>query len=543
MLIEIINNFKFLAIETESQVKLTYGLMNNLNIDLIEKIVSKDDYIDNLKTVVENSCFGRIHGTDFVDGKEINLIRSIHVISVNLERIADFCVNITRQMRYLTTPSFIHRFEYKNMFSEIQKGLSGIIPVFEKKDLPGALEICRTEANLDQMYKENFDRIMAELREGNYIENLITAIFIFRYLERIGDSLLNIGEALIFSIMGERIKIEHVDALEKTLSASGLDEKLTDIYFSGIWGSRSGCRIKKIGGKDSNNRRTQKIFKEGNLNKIRKERDSIQRWEEIMPGLPPKLYGFSEHQNIGSLLVEYLTGCTMDEIILTSDNEILLNAVFVLESTINDIWTTTQTKKSFQTDYMKQLKSRLDEILRIHPNFFQNEKQVGNLTIPSTEQLIRKCSEIEMQHPAPFTVFIHGDFNTNNIVYNHEEQKVRYIDLYRSKHADYIQDASVFLISNFRFPVFDSKIRKRIDFVISHFFDIFSNFARQHQDQTFHIRMALALARSFYTSTRFELNYSFAREMYLRAHFILEQIASYTGDYQQFRFPRDILLY
>ncbi len=543
MLESIIENSKFLVIETENQVKLTYGLLNDFNEKLLEKIASKDDYIDNLKTTVENRCFSRIYNAN-IGEKEINDIRAVHIICVNLERIADYCVNIARQLHYLTESSFIHQYDYKGMCALIQKGLSKITRVFDRKDLSGALEICRSEFYLDMLYKKNFDQIMQELRLGNQVENLITVIFIFRYLERIGDSLLNIGEALIFAIIGDRIKIRQFEALEKTLSESGFAGTLSDIDFSSIWGSRSGCRIGKVGNKSPSGFKSQGIFKEGAVKKIKQEQENISRWEEIFPGLVPKVFGYYEKVDSASLLIEFLPGCTLDQIVLTESNEMVQNVIFIFEQTLAEIWESTIEAGPFQTDYMKQLRARLDAVRQVHPHFYRIEKRIGNLSIPSSKELIEACEQIETQLAAPFTVFIHGDFNTNNIVYNHEEQKVNYIDLYRSKRADYVQDASVFLISNFRLPVFEPKLRKRINDVIQHFLEYFSAFAEKQNDNTYQIRMALALARSYYTSSRFELNYIFAKEMFLMSHFLMERIVAHNGKpWETFKLPAEILFY
>jgi len=543
MIKSIIENSRFLVIETENQVKLTYGLLNDFNEKLLEKIASKDDYIDNLKTTVENKCFSRIHNAA-QDEKEINDIRAIHIICVNLERIADYCVNIARQIHYLTEASFIHQYDYKGMFSLIQTSLSKITNVFDRKDLSGALEICRSEFYSDMLYKKNFDQIMQELRLGNQVENLITVIFIFRYLERIGDSLLNIGEALIFAIIGDRIKIRQFEALEKTLSESGFAGTISDIDFSSIWGSRSGCRIGKVGNKNPSGFKSQGIFKEGAIKKIRQERENIRRWEEIFPGLVPKVFGYYEKPESASLLVEFLPGCTLDQIVLTESDDIVQNVIFIFEQTLTEIWESTREEGPFQTDYMKQLKARLDAVRQAHPHFYRIEQRIGTLSVPSSKELIEACEQIEKDIPAAFTIFIHGDFNTNNIVYNHEEQKVNYIDLYRSRRADYVQDASVFLISNFRLPVFEPKLRNRINNLIQHFIKIFSVFAEKHNDRTYEARMAMALARSYYTSSRFELNYVFAKEMFLTSHFLMERIVAHNGKpWESFRLPTEILFY
>ncbi len=541
----IIENFRFLVIEAETQVKLTYGLLSDFRISVLEKILSKDDYIDNLKATVENACFSKIHILKgHVDQKKINDIRALHIISVNLERIADYCVNIARQTEYLSDLAFFRRYDYHSMFTEIQKGLSRIIPVFNGRGLSGALEICRIESRMDQLYKESFDRIMVELKEGRQVGNLITTIFIFRYLERIGDALLNIGEALIFAILGDRIKIRQIDALQKTLSEAGFKEDLSDIDFSSFWGSRSGCRISKVGQKNPASFTTQGVFKEGVLKKIKREQENIRRWEEIYPGIVPKIFGYHENQDTASLLVEFLPGCTLDQIILTENADSVRDVIFIFEETLSDIWQKTLTPGPFDTDYMAQLKSRLEGVYRVHPQFYRPAQHLGALRIRSSEDLIHACTDLEKSAPAPFTVFIHGDFNVNNIVFNQGEEKVYFIDLHRSRKADYVQDASVFLVSIFRMPVFDLELRERLNTVTLYFYEWFADFALKNADSTFQFRLALALARSFYTSIRFELNRDFAREMYLRSLFLMEQTSAHQGrPLSDFILPESVLFY
>ncbi len=545
MLENILENFHFLTIEAENQVKLTYGLVSEFNPELLEKIVSKDDYIDNLKTTVENTCFSTIYSMpEHITREQLNDIRAIHIICVNLERIADYCVNTGRQLKYLSDISFIQQYDYKAMFSQIREAISDIMRVFRHRDLSGALVICRAECELDRLYKLNFDLMLGQLEQGGHPGDLITGIFIFRYLERIGDSILNIGEALIFAIIGDRIKIRQIDALEQTLRDSGFHGTLADVDFSSIWGSRSGCRISKVGDKKPEGFRAEGIFKEGAVKKIRKERENIRKWDEILPGLAPRIFGYHEKTNTASLLVEFLPGATMDQVVLTESPETIRNVIDIFGQTVDTIWTKTLRQGEAGTDYMAQLRSRLEAVRQVHPRFFRETRHIGPLCIPSSAELIDACERIEAGIPAPFTIFIHGDFNTNNVVCNLSREKINYIDLYRSREADYVQDASVFLASFFRLPVFDVRLRNTINNVIRYFYRYFSEFAKKQNDTTFDIRMALALARSFYTSTRFELNYSFAREMFLRSHFLMEKMASHEGNpWNEFKLPESILYY
>ena len=537
-------NFRFLVLEVESQIRSTYRFLATPTRDLYHKITSRDDYIDNLKTIIENKCYSRINTEKGLDKRSIDKIRALQVMCVNLERIADFCVNISRQVEYFSDPAFLQNYDYGEAFDLVLDAMKRVIPAFRRELMSEALAICKSEYHMDRIYKERFDRFMAELGTGRNTQNLITALFIFRYLERVGDSLLNIGEALIFSILGERIKIEQFDALQQTLSKSGFAETIQDIDFTSIWGTRSGCRIGKVDPKERrkgvpDGRGT--IYKEGDLDKIRREKENLSRWATIDPRLVAQVYGFHEEGEKGSLLVEFLPGCTLDEVILTSTTDYLLDVLFILKQTMTDIWETTRMQEVMSTGYVQQIMSRLESVLQVHPGFTRPEMFFHGTRITPSDELLARCAEREKEIPAPFSVFIHGDFNINNIVYNNDNQQIHYIDLYRSRQYDYIQDASVFLVSNFRMPIFDRGPRDRLNDVIEDVLHFIYDFAEEHGDATCRARLALALARSFYTSTRFELNHVFAKEMFLRALYLLERIAFFSGRWSDFHLPGEVL--
>jgi len=535
-------NFRFLILEVQNQLKATSEFMNSPSPSTYDKIFSKDDYIDNLKNVIENKCFTTLNQSH-LKPDEIKYIRAVHIMAINLERIGDYCVNISKQMGYLSSPRFLDSFDYKESFLRIQSAVQEILPVLQSANLSGALSICRSEDELDTMYKTNFDKIMIHLRIGRNVEDHITSLFIIRYLERIGDSLLNIGEALLFVIIGERIKIQQFQALQRNLNKSGLMGDVTDVDFQGIWGSRSGCRIARVEEKKSPDARDS-IFKEGNLKKIRQEKINLECWQEIFPGLTPKVFSYQEDGENASLLTEFLSGCTLDEALFNPDSEILQNALFIFEQTVQEIWERTKTEHTLPTGMMRQVESRMGSILQVHPELMRPGMGINTVSIPSAGELIKRCMDIENACPAPFSVFIHGDFNINNVIYNHVNQQVYFIDLHRSQHADYVQDVSVFLVSNFRLPAFDPESRGRINEIIRSFYTFARAFAEAQHDTTFDVRLTLGVARSFYTSTRFELNRTFAHAMYNRGLFLMERLAERTAaELQSFVFPLEILNY
>ena len=538
-------NFKFLALEVAKQVRSTTDILEGPKKETVARVVSRDDYIDNLKTIIENKCFSQIHGGSRLDRREINRIRAIHIICVNLERIADFCVNVIQQLDYFSDPAFIRGYDYRSMFDTIEEALGEVIPVLDSGNLARALAICKAEFDLDLMYKECFHKILDQLSTGKQVGDLVTTLYIFRYLERIGDSLLNIGEAAIFAFLGEKIKIHQFQALQQTLSDAGYDASISEIDFQSIWGGRSGCRISRVQDKvDSAEKPREVIFKEGNLDKIRTEKKNTELWGKLFPGYTPRVVGFQETRETASMLVEFMPGCTMEEVVLTSDWDNLKNALFILEQVLTDLWEETKAEDPVASHSLNQIWSRLDSIRQVHPELLTSGKRIGAAAIPSLENLLKCCEASKPLLQAPFSVLTHGDLNLNNIVYDFSDQRIRFIDLYRSAFSDYVQDVSVFLVSNFRIPAFEPLLRERLNWATAHFFHFAQEFAVTHGDHTFKARLALALARSFLTSTRFELDDTFARDMFLRGRYLLKHIAaSDVTDWKSFTLPESILYY
>ncbi len=90
----------------------------------------------------------------------------------------------------------------------------------------------------------------------------------------------------------------------------------------------------------------------------------------------------------------------------------------------------------------------------------------------------------------------------------------------------------------------DQALRQRPNRVIAHFLDFAREFAAAHGDDTFEARLALGVIRSFVTSTRFEFNREFAKDMFLRGVYLMNRILAHAGSpWAEFRLPDRVLYY
>lgn len=540
---ELEEKMRFMVLEVTRQLENTLKIILEPQLGLADRVKSRDDHIDNYKAVIENICFSRIHGLENLNKQRMDFIRAVNIISNNLERISDFAVNIVGQLGYLNDAKIIRDYNFRPFFEQMLAALEIINSALFKRDLNLALKICRTEFIIDKLYKNCFDTIIEELNQEKNKQDLVTCIFIFRYLERMGDSLLNIGEAIIFSVFGEKLKIHQYQALKESLDSINTEIPIADVDFESIWESRSGCRIGKIIDPTVSGERGV-LFKEGKLEKIAREKTNIEIWREIFPSLVPRVISYHQTGGNASMLLEFLQGCSLQETLTLQDDEVQENAFFLLKETLNLIWEKTMRYEPVNARFVAQLTDRVDDVLMVHPEFDFSEAVIGSLLTPSLNTVIELLTQIEKSINSPFSVFIHGDFNSNNIIYNQKDQQIYFIDLHRSCYNDYIQDVSVFLISNFRQPNFDPGFRNNVNRLNQFFFNFVSEFALENEDRFFKARLALGLIRSFFTSTRFVLDREFAGSMYHRALYLAEKLISHQDNpWDEFDFPADVFRY
>ena len=295
-----------------------------------------------------------------------------------------------------------------------------------------------------------------------------------------------------------------------------------DLELEPLAETRSGSGISELKGQTETGEPISAVFKDGELDKVRDERQGMRNWEEVYPGLAPKILSYKKNGQSAALLIEYLQGHTFEHVLVNESDALLRETQDALARTLRDVWKKTRHDDPAEMASMRQLGARMAQVYRVHPEFRSSGSRVGAVALDGFGTLITRAAEREKSLAAPFSVHIHGDFNLDNVIYDPIEKRIHFIDLHRSRFMDYVQDVSVFMVSNYRLQVQDAPIRARISRVAADFHKTAAKFARSQKDVTFEYRLALGLARSFASSTRFVLDRSHARRMMLRARFLLE---------------------
>ena len=518
-------NLFFLLAETASRIADLRVATETASAAAAQGIMDRGGYGHNLKTRVRDGCLAAMR--DNKKGEwDPHSLRAAEIIASGLERIGDICRECASLMGKMSHGDGLRKQSGSRLLDDIQKGIALIGKAVESNDGREALRIGHIERKLDHAYEKAFRDLVRDIAKKKYPEDAVASLFIVHRIEEMGDVLLDISEALVSAKLGRSIQIDRYRLLEKALNDLGID----DAEVAPMAETKSGGGISGISSKKEGDEGYVAIFKDGGKDKLAEERERVEDWHEIFPGLAPRILGYRKKGKKASLLIEHLEGFTFEQLLFQDSDELLARGLKRLNTTMKAVWNETKRGNTVEANHMNQLRERLPSVSRVHGNFNFGPAVVCGKAIKSLDRLIDGAAELEARLKPPFSVFIHGDFNLDNIIYDPEANRIRFIDLHRSGYMDYVQDVAVFMVSNYRLQVLDARTRGRIAETVVGFHAATRVHARKSKDASFDLRLALGLARSFITSTRFILDAGLAEAMFLRGVYILERLDALNGE-------------
>lgn len=519
-------NLVFLLAETSSQIKTLQVLLEARTGNLAQRILDRHGYAHNLKMRVLEDCLETLRKGKNGDVDIVSL-RAGESIASDLERITDLCFDCIQLSYEQGSKTKVGRKASYRMLGDVYHSISLIEQAIEEEKTSAALKISKCEERLDRTYRQLFQKRLRLLKKKKKTEPVIASLFVIHRIKEMGRILSSISESIISAQLGQPMHSDRFHSLKEALKELDLKKKKTDV--TPIAETKSGSAIAAITEK-ADKKNPVAIFKDGQKDKLKEERESVESWHEIYPGLAPQIISYKKRGRNAALLIEHLPGQTFEKILLSGDDALLKATLSKLCKTLRKVWDETKTKDKAPARHMVQLKKRLPSVVEIHPAFDRSRARICSYDARSLKDLIARLEKLENKLEPPFNVYIHGDFNLDNIIYDPQRNRIKFIDLHRSKFQDYVQDVSVFMVSNYRLQVLDAQTRLRISQIVCAFYGFAKDYADKNKDKTFEVRLALGLARSFITSTRFILDQELAQKMFLRGFYLLEKLDGMSKD-------------
>lgn len=191
-----------ITIDTIEKTKVAF---DNLDYDMAQEIIEGDDVVDGYIKRIESDSIELLARQAPV---AIDLRRIIVIMRTaqHLERCADYCVNISKAIQDLsgdyTMPSRIAT-DMDEMFDVSAQMLVCAIEAFKERDEEKAARLHRMDDPVDQINRKFFKNVIVE--NDDELDLIIRSIMIARFIERIADHAVDMGDDIRYMITGEFI--------------------------------------------------------------------------------------------------------------------------------------------------------------------------------------------------------------------------------------------------------------------------------------------------------------------------------------------------
>lgn len=173
------------------------------DIEVAERVIAGDDEIDRRVVGVEEHALEMI-ATQSPVARDLRLLHSLTFIGAHLERMGDLAVNIAKAARRTAArrgPQTLYDL-IQAQGNLVHRVLEAMLEALEKSDLELARKLQELDEPIDHLFKQFF-RELARLQDEEDIEWASSMVLAARYLERIADNAVDIGERIAYLVTGE----------------------------------------------------------------------------------------------------------------------------------------------------------------------------------------------------------------------------------------------------------------------------------------------------------------------------------------------------
>ena len=182
------------------------GLRSFLTMDsqLAEETIKKDRIVNDFEKTIEKKCLQIILKEQPV-AKDLRLITAVLKMITDLERIGDHAADISKMTIFMQKSSKPFAIVQMRLMTDAsQKMIKKALDSFVNRDLELAQAVINDDDEVDAYFLEVRNIVASAIRSNEIdADYALYMMMVAKYLERISDHAVNIGEWVIFSISGE----------------------------------------------------------------------------------------------------------------------------------------------------------------------------------------------------------------------------------------------------------------------------------------------------------------------------------------------------
>jgi len=203
----------------EESVALAVKSLKERNEALAQDVFKREITIHLLEIEIDEFCMKLLALRQPV-ASDLRFITSAMKITSELERVGDLAVNIAEvSVELLKQPALKPLIDIPRMASLAQGMVRDSLNAFVNRDEKLARLVCERDDEVDSLNDQVFRELLTYMmNDPSTINRSVGLILIGRHLERIADHATNIGEDVIYLVLGKTIK-HHIEEIRREAAA------------------------------------------------------------------------------------------------------------------------------------------------------------------------------------------------------------------------------------------------------------------------------------------------------------------------------------
>jgi len=205
----------------EEQIRNAIQSLEQIDPQLAQKVINRDEDVNDLETLIEEECSLFI-AKRAPQAKDLRNVLMMLRMSNDLERMGDESSKIAEATIRINETSRITKPKIKSI-----KKIANLVLVMLKKSLDAfgrldtteVVEILEEDKEVDEEYHSHMRELLTFMMEDpRTISNSLELIFVSKALERIGDHIKNISQAIVYTVKGRNVAHASIKEIKRTIN-------------------------------------------------------------------------------------------------------------------------------------------------------------------------------------------------------------------------------------------------------------------------------------------------------------------------------------
>lgn len=197
-----------MGVKVEDQLAKALFALTSRDIDLAKEVKAQDAIIDALQLTIEDEV-SMLIATQQPVARDLRELVAIFKVTDNLERAGDHAVHLAKAaIKLAGEPQFAQIQRLTAMAETGKIMVRGAVDAFIAHDIDRAREIAAMDDIMDAEHKALVDETLELMKsDPSTIRGAARLITTSGYLERLGDHMTNLCEAVVFMVEGRHVEL------------------------------------------------------------------------------------------------------------------------------------------------------------------------------------------------------------------------------------------------------------------------------------------------------------------------------------------------